>query len=162
MIFVGIDPGSTGGFATLDASGRLLDAVALPTFGTETDGMSLAALLEAVAPASDLFVGVESPFPNNRASSVAQLNQGTGYGIILGVLQAMHIRHERLRPLDWKTELRMPIGKKLTQADKKRASRQRASQMWPDFADRWEKVSQDGIAEAALIGEATRRRMVGS
>jgi hypothetical protein len=87
---IGIDPGATGGFAVLDSDGRLTDVVALPTFGPETDSSALAALLEAVAPVDDLFVGVESPFANNRASSISQLNQGIGFGQILGSQRAAH------------------------------------------------------------------------
>ena len=159
MIIIGIDPGRTGGFAVLDAGGDLLDVVDLPTWGAETDPTELAALLEAVAPASELFVGVESPFPNNQASSVSQMRQGIGFGQILGVLGAMHIRHERLRPLDWKKTMSMPMGGGLKPAEKKEASRQRARALWPHKASEFERVKDDGRAEAALIGEATRRRL---
>lgn len=162
MIFVGIDPGATGGFAVLDSTGNLTDVVALPTFGAETDVLALAALLEAVAPSADLFVGVEEPFANNKGSSISQLNQGIGFGQILGVIGALHIRSERLRPLDWKRELSMPMGKSLTTAQKKRASRERAQRLWPTMAHHFERTTSDGLAEAALIGEATRRRMVGA
>jgi hypothetical protein len=156
--FLGIDPGATGGFAVLDGDGRLTDVVALPTFGPETDSGALAALLEAVAPVDDLFVGVESPFANNRASSISQLNQGIGFGQILGVLGALRIRHERIRPQEWKSTMGCPMGPKLTAAKKKAASRRIAGELWPDMAHHWAKTSQDGLAEAALIGEATRRR----
>ena len=156
---IGIDPGATGGFAVLSSGGTLREVVALPTFGAETDTIGLAALLEAVDQPDRLYVGVEEPFANRAASSVSQLNQGIGFGQILGVLGALRIRHERIRPLDWKREMHMPMGKDLTAKQKKDASRHMAMQMWPAFHETFDLKKNDGLAEAALIAEAARRRL---
>ena len=162
MIIVGVDPGQTGAIATLTDSGILLDVVEMPVIGGEPIASDFAALLEAIGSESELFVALEEPFAVQRASSQSQMTQGIGYGILLGVVGSMRLRHERIRPADWKRELGIPMGKQFTHAQKKANSRKRASQLWPDLADRWAKTNQDGLAEAALIAECLRRRTVGS
>jgi len=160
--FVGIDPGQTGAVAVLTAAGVLEAVVDMPGYGPEPMAMDLKALLDAVAPRDQLFVALEEPFAVQRASSQSQMTQGIGYGILLGVVGSMGLRHERIRPSDWKRELHLPMGKQLSHAAKKTNSRVKASQLWPDMAHLWEKTSQDGRAEAALIGECLRRRSVGT
>jgi hypothetical protein len=159
---VGVDPGRTGAVAVLDRDGDLEAVFPLDVFGTEPNAMEFAAQLEAIGPRSEVFIGVEEPFANNRASSISQMNQGIGYGVLLGVIGAGGYRHERIKPADWKRELGLPMGKQLTQADKKRNSREFATRLWPDHAHNWAKTSQDGLAEAALIAECARRRLLGS
>ena len=159
--FVGIDPGTYGAFAILDRDGRLESVVDLPTYGPEPVAADVAALLEAVAPAGEVFVGLEEPFPAPAGARGSIMNQGIGYGILLGVVGAGMYRHERIKPADWKRELGLPLSMKLSAAEKKRNSREHAARLWPEMAHRWEKASQDGRAEAALIGEAVRRRVLG-
>ena len=159
---VGVDPGRTGAVAVLDRDGDLEAVFPLDVFGTEPNAMEFAAQLEAIGPVSEVFVGIEEPFANNRASSVSQMNQGIGYGVLLGVIGAGGYRHERIKPVDWKRSLGLPMGKDLTTAQKKNNSREWASRLWPDSAHNWAKTSQDGLAEACLIAEHTRRRIVGS
>jgi len=160
MMIVGIDPGQTGALALLDTDGTLVSVVGMPGFGAEPSAMDVAALLEAMGPVSELFVGLEEPFANNRGSAISQLNQGIGYGILLGVVGSMGYRHERIKAASWKRELGLPMSRELTYAQKKRNSREWATRLWPDMAHLWAKTTQDGFAEAALIGEAVRRRVV--
>ena len=160
--FVGIDPGSTGAVAVLGIDGRLTEVVDLPNAGPEPVAMDLAALLEAIGRSDELFLGVEMPFAVSSQASASALTQGIGVGVILGVVGTLGLRHERVKPADWKRGLGLPMGKGLTSTVKKRNSRIHAARLWPDMAFRWERASQDGRAEAALIGEYTRRRYFGS
>ena len=123
--------------------------------------MDLAALLEAIGRPDELFLGIEMPFAVSAQASASALTQGIGVGVILGVVGTLGLRHERIKPADWKRGLGLPMGKGLTSTVKKRNSREHAARYWPDMAHRWEKASQDGRAEAALIGEHTRRRYLG-
>ena len=159
--FVGIDPGTTGAVAILDPNGRLTEVVDLPNSGPEPIAMDLAALLEAIGRPDELFLGIEMPFAVSAQASASALTQGIGVGVILGVVGTLGLRHERIKPADWKRGLGLPMGKGLTSTVKKRNSREHAARYWPDMAHRWEKASQDGRAEAALIGEHTRRRYLG-
>lgn len=159
---IGVDPGRTGAVAVLDRDGDLEAVFPLSVFGAEPNAADFGAQLEAVGPTSEVFVAIEEPFANNRASSISQMTQGIGYGILLGVIGDRGYRHERIRPVDWKRELGLPMSKDLSAAQKKRNSREWASRLWPDSAHNWAKTSQDGLAEAALIGECARRRLLGS
>ena len=78
----------------------------------------------------------------SRASSGA-FNYGVGYGKILGVLAALDIPIIHFSPSQWKK--RWNLGKD------KNLSRQRATERWPDWADSFKLVKNDGRAEAALI-----------
>lgn len=158
--FVGIDPGQYGAIAVLSAGGDLLSMVDMPGISAEPMAADVAALLEAVGRVDQVMVGIEEPFAVAQNSSASSLTQGQAHGILLGVVGTLHLRHERIKPVDWKRELKLPMGKGLTAAVKKRNSREHASRLWPASADLWAKASQDGRAEAALIGECLRRRMV--
>ena len=160
--FLGVDPGQAGALAVLTAAGDLESVVPLPYIGGEPMAADIAALLLAVASAEDLFVALEEPFAVRQNSSQSSLTQGVGYGILLGVVGTLGLRHERIKPTDWKRELGLPMGKQYSRAEKKNHSRKRASQLWPTMAEHWARATQDGPAEAALIGEAVRRRVIGS
>jgi hypothetical protein len=154
---VGFDPGRHGGLAVLDQWGDLESVVDLPTMGAEPIAGDVAALLEAVAPATQLIVALEEPFVMTPRASL--LVQGIGYGILLGVVGAMGIRHHRIRPVDWKTIMGIEMGKHLSSAEKKQRSLDKATELWPLCAHNWARKKDDGRAEACLIGEAVRRQL---
>lgn len=159
---IGVDPGQTGAISVLDRDGNLESVVDIPGFGPEPMAMDIAALFEAVGTPDEIIVALEEPFAVQLNSSQSSLTQGVGYGILLGVVGTMGLRHERIKPADWKRELGLPMGKKYTSAQKKTNSRIHAARLWPDHAHRWERASQDGRAESALIGETLRRRILGT
>jgi hypothetical protein len=112
--FVGIDPGSTGAVAVLGIDGRLTEVVDLPNAGPEPVAMDLAALLEAIGRSDELFLGVEMPFAC-LLSGVACPHAGDRlWDVILGVVGTLGLRHERVKPADWKRGLGLPMGKGLT------------------------------------------------
>ena len=162
MLIIGVDPGQAGAFAVLDERGQLLSVFPMPMLGGEPYAADVAALLEAAGRPSELFVGIEEPFANNRASSISQMTQGQGHGILLGVVGVGGYRHDRIKPAEWKRIVGLPMSSKLTHAQKKNNSRALATQLWPHMAEHWAKANQDGFAEAALIGEAVRRKMLGA
>jgi crossover junction endodeoxyribonuclease RuvC len=149
MRIIGIDPGISGGIAYL-VDGELLVVDPLPTrarlhgSGQQIDGAELRswimehrqgqqvlALLEAVASR-----------PGQGARSV--FNFGHSLGIIEGALAALGVPYRLVSPPVWKKR----AG--LTGKDKA-ASRSLAGQLYPDHADRFKRVKDDGLAEAALI-----------
>ena len=158
---IGIDPGQTGAISVLDRDGLLESVVDMPGYGPEPMAMDVGALLKAAGTTDEIIVALEEPFAVRQNSSQASMTQGIGYGILLGVVGELGYRHERIRPADWKKELGLPMSSKLTSAQKKTNSRLHAARLWPDQAHLWEKASQDGRAESALIGEALRRRYLG-
>lgn len=161
--FLGIDPGGAGALAVLTRDGDLESVVDLPCFGSEPVAMDVMALLEAVGRADEIFVALEEPFAVAQNSSARAMTQGIGFGILLGVVGSMGLRHERIKPVSWKSELGLPMSSRLTTAQKKDNSRKHATRLWPAQAgEYWPLKKHDGRAEAALIGECARRRLLGS
>jgi hypothetical protein len=78
--------------------------------------------------------------------------------MLLGALGAFQVRYETIRPVDWKRALNIKMSKGLTDAQRKELSRRRASELFPAERERWGLQKQHGLAEAALIAEAVRRR----
>ncbi len=159
QIYVGIDPGQQGAMAFLDADGRLLAVVDLPVLAGEPLVLDFQAML--LAHSATPVVGIEEPFANNRASSISQMNQGMLYGCLLGVIQANELTVERIRPQNWKSEMSIPMGSKYSPKEKKEMSRKRANELWPAHQELWAAQKHHDRAEAALIGECLRRRVVG-
>jgi len=159
---IGIDPGGAGAIAALTPEGDLLDVVDMPVLGSEPIAIEVLAIVEAMGRRETTMIALEEPYAASANSAARSLAQGIGYGVLVGVVGAMQYRHERIAPGDWKRHMGLIAPKGSTAAHKKKMSRQRAAQLWPDMAYLWEKQSQDGRAEAALIGESLRRRMLGS
>jgi crossover junction endodeoxyribonuclease RuvC len=146
----GIDPGVSGGIAVL-LDGKLLAVDPLPIrarlygSGMQLDGAELMGwLLEQRAgrPCMAYLEAVASR-PGQGVRSV--FNFGHMVGSIEGVLQAMGFPYELVGANTWKKR----AG--LTGKDKN-ASRSLAMQLFPDQAERFKRVKDDGLAEAALIG----------
>lgn len=155
MIIVGIDPGQTGAIAALDPDGSYISVVDMPVLGGEPSADDVASLLEAIANPTDLFVGLEEPFAVRNKGAQGLLTQGIGYGILLGVVGSMRLKHERIKPAAWKRELGLPMGKDISYSQKKKNSIAHAKRLWPELDFR---VKDDGRAEALLIAECLRRR----
>jgi crossover junction endodeoxyribonuclease RuvC len=149
MRIIGIDPGVTGGIALLldgellavdplpvrtrlHGSGQQIDGAALMSWIVEhRQGHHCIAILEAVA--SRPGQGVRSVF-----------NFGHSLGVIEGVLGALGVPYHLVSSPVWKRR----AG--LTGRDKT-ASRSLAGQLFPDHAERFKRVRDDGLAEAALV-----------
>jgi crossover junction endodeoxyribonuclease RuvC len=148
---IGIDPGVTGGIAILEGD-VLLAVDPLPTrarlhgSGMQIDGAELrswimehrqghpcVAILEAVS--SRPGQGVRSVF-----------NFGHCLGTIEGVLSALGVPYQLVNPSAWKRRAGLTGKDKAT-------SRSLAMQLFPDHAERFKRVKDDGLAEAALIAK---------
>lgn len=143
-IILGIDPGKTGALAALDAAtGALIWVEDMPDPLT---GAALADLLQNEIVARAV---VEQQAGRPGQSSSAMFKFGTGYGIIQGVLGALRIPYVLTTPAKWKADLG---GLKADSTkDKKTLSRLRAQQLWPEQANAFARVKDDGRAEACLL-----------
>jgi len=139
-VIVGIDPGVTGGLAVIH-DGQLAGVEPMPVHDSRADGWAIDAMLTDWEP-DVVFLENTQPMPKN--GSIASFSLGLNTGIIVGVVQANHFSLVRVRPVDWKRKMG------LTGKDKS-ASRGLATELFPDYANSFKKVSQDGLAEAALI-----------
>lgn len=140
---VGVDPGITGAIAVI-IDGRLMTIFDMPMNEGRCDGSAVADMFESVALGHETHVVVEDTQPMPRNGSIASFKLGLNTGIVLGAAQAMRLPLRRVRPADWKRGQGL-LGKT------KNASRGLASELYPDFANQFRLVKNDGRAEAALI-----------
>jgi crossover junction endodeoxyribonuclease RuvC len=138
---VGIDPGINGAIAFYTADHTSYITVEdMPVVDKAVSPAVLARRIGQMRPAVAV-VEIASTRPGLSASSV--LKTGTGYGVILGVLAALQIPTHLVTPQRWKRHFRLDSDK-----EKSRALAQR---LWPEFAERFARVKDDGRAEAALM-----------
>lgn len=138
-IILGVDPGKSGALAWVQ-DGRLLRVVDMP----DLTGAALGALvMDLLLERRPTVAVVESQVGRPGQSSSAMFTFARDYGVILGVLGAHAVPVELVTPASWKRAMRLSKDKS--------ASRQRACELWPDHADLFARVKDDGRAEAALI-----------
>jgi crossover junction endodeoxyribonuclease RuvC len=149
---IGIDPGLSGGIAILDASGEVELAADLPIIRDKSlawvDGKELQTLILCTLqgrPASAMVERVSS-MPGQGVASSFQF--GVGFGSILGVLQALHIRIELVPASSWKRFCGLSRDK--------RASLDKARLMFPDAELHLAK--HEGRAEALLLAHYATAR----
>jgi crossover junction endodeoxyribonuclease RuvC len=145
VLLIGVDPGLSGALAILSADGTVELVSDLPIVrdrslawvdGNELQSIILGALQGR--PAAALVERVSS-MPAQGIASAFQF--GVGFGSILSVLQALHIRIELVTPAVWKRSLGL--------SKDKHASLHKARLLFPSAELHLAK--HDGRAEALLI-----------
>ncbi len=158
MRVLGVDPGAYGAVALLEG-GRLLDVADMPILKikrgkgekAEVDGYSLAALLRGL---SVDVAYVEQVGGMTGQSASAAFNFGRAAGAVEYTLKALGVRVELVAPQTWKRNLKINPGKD--------GSRAAAMRLWPDKAELFKRVKDDGRAESALIAEYGRLQFSGA
>ncbi|MGE0108178.1 MAG: crossover junction endodeoxyribonuclease [Bdellovibrionales bacterium] len=149
-LFIGIDPGLTGGIAF--RVGEEMDVFPMPIFkitkGKKTRRvLDLTALSRLVddktknAPRVQVYIEQVSAMPKQGVSSTFSF--GESYGAIKGIVAANFLPMTLVPPRTWKSKLKVSPNKD--------DARYRASQLMPRFAHFWPRHKDDGLAEAAMI-----------
>ena len=139
-LYLGIDPGLTGGIAWISEAGTMSAVKMPPTEGEILDQLrDVTALGEPVCALEKVHA-----MPRQGVSSTFKF--GMGYGFLRGCLLALEIPWMDVPPGVWQRTLQC-----LSKGDK-RVTRQRARQMWPHI-----RVT-NAIADAMLIAEYCRRK----
>ncbi len=167
MIFIGVDPGQSGGIASIDETTgpdgngeRVVRAVAMPKterdileefwFLARSDGQQRAMIEKVHAfPAK--------PKKGERGSGQgvsSAFKFGMNYGFLRASLIASEIPFEDVLPQKWQREfgLVFPRARNLTITEKKNFHKQAAQQLFPRM------TITHAIADALLIAEYLRRR----
>src|SRR5690554_2653832 len=97
-MIVGIDPGKSGGIASVNANGQASGLV-MPTIGKDIDGHELASILRSTQPN---VVIIEKVGSLPKQGVVSTFTFGTGYGRVLGVCEALGIPYRLVTPQAWK------------------------------------------------------------
>lgn len=143
--FIGIDPGASGALAILCGT----DIYTVPY--NLDDYISLLRLCST----EQSFAIVEHVGAMPGQGSVSMFNFGMNFGIIQGILSALKIPYELVRPQKWKKEFSCTSDKN--------TSIDAAKRLFPNVnLKRTErcKKDHDGIAEALLLAEYGRRKHV--
>lgn len=142
-LIIGVDPGITGALA-IWRDGTIAAVYDMPVIDGQTDGGAVATLFRNAQPD---WVVVEQVHPMPKNGSIASFSLGKNYGIVIGVAMAGAHPLVKIRPSEWKRRsglLKQP----------KEASRRLATELWPQHAEQFRRVRDDGRAEAALIARA--------
>lgn len=161
LIVMGLDPGTKGAVAILDTgSAPRISVWAFPTVSLTIGGKnrtridldacwSLMFGLAATFEPSMCFIEDVNGFSGNaKSTGSASFTFGSTVGAVEAFLVASTVPRQKVPPSVWTKALKVS-GK--TKKERKDASRVAASQLFPEHADLFRRVKDDGVAEAALI-----------
>jgi hypothetical protein len=140
-IFIGIDPGQSGGIA-ITRLGGYAEAFKMPD--TEADTAEL--LRDLKERADFALCAIESVHSMPKQGVASSFKFGRSYGFLRGLLIGLQIPFEEITPQVWQKEMNCRTG------GDKNVSKSKAQQLWPNL-----KITH-ALADALLIAEALRRR----
>ena len=143
-VFIGIDPGQSGGIAFID--GSFASASKMPESEKDTADM-LEEFLAFEAPLVCFIENVHT-MPKQGISSAGKFMRH--YGFLRGLLIGLKIPFEEITPQVWQKEMNCRTG------GDKNVSKAKAQQLWPNL-----KITH-ALADALLIAECARRRSLKS
>lgn len=143
MIVCGIDPGLTGALAVINTFGdcQILD---MPVLGDGAETVVNGAMIARFLDEFDVQFAVlekQQAYPGQGVVSTFKI--GLFYGQVLGVLQASLIPYHLVAPPIWKKAMKLGKNKNL--------SRLRATERFPHVCKQFERVKDEGRAEAVLL-----------
>ena len=151
-VFIGIDPGLSGALAIIDDEFvSVYDAPSVPVKkGNDYLVADMASLIRQASSLRSCYAILEAgiAMPNQSSSSTAKAARGGG--LWEGMLVMAGVPYELVRPAAWKKIMGVS-------ADKGEA-RVMAQKLFPQIAQQFSRVKDDGRAEAALIAEFARRK----
>jgi len=154
MLYVGIDPGLSGGIAAISERGSVLRVRRMP----KTDGELLAIFkqLDDLASFDDggVFAMLEHVHSTPQMGVASSFTFGVGFGKLLMCLEAVQMPYELVAPIRWQNviqcrtprEVRAELGHK-----DKNINKRKAQELFPR-----EEVTH-AIADALLLAEYCRR-----
>lgn len=148
-MILGIDPGFGGALAFLVPASKQLTVIDIPVVPTKTGKKELNIVLlsriiyqwREVGEGGFAVIERVGSMPGQGVASA--FNFGKGYGIILGILAGNGIETRFVAPAKWKKHYGLTKDKGL--------SRALATKHFPDNAQQFSRMKDDGRAEAALI-----------
>lgn len=134
--YLAVDPGKTGALTLFEHS-QPVQIIDMPDTTAELQRV----LIDM--PAVE-FAVLEKPYIGTVAGRRQIATTYQKYGALMASMQWRDIPVREVAPADWK--------KKLGLGKDKSASREMASQMFPQYADCFARVKDDGRAESVLLG----------
>ncbi len=145
MLVLGIDPGFTGAIALYDPSTTHVTIGDMPLGKTPT-GKSIIdyiSLFEMLKPDQPVRAVLEFVAARPGQGAPATFRFGQGYGALEMALAAHRIPTQKVTPAKWKKHFGLSKDKGI--------SRSYATERFPQYAESFKRVKDDGRAEAVLI-----------
>jgi crossover junction endodeoxyribonuclease RuvC len=154
MIYIGIDPGKTGGIAIIsDVQNNHISAIEMPINAKkEIDVLSIYSYL-LLYMGSNCFCCIEKSTAMPKQGVVSMFKYGTTYGKLIAIIEILEISYEEIVPQKWKKEFSL-------NSDKRR-SIITAQKLFPSMKGQFTTERgriKDGAAEALLLAEYARRK----
>lgn len=145
-MIIGIDPGCSGALVAIDAAGKIVDHICMPTVkvGTKSrvNGAHVASFLRHYAEGAHAYLEQVGAMPGQGVSSMFTF--GHAAGVVEGLLQGIGIPYTLVTPQAWKKRAGL-IGQD------KDAARSRAIQLYPGLRVLDLKGKGQAVADAILI-----------
>lgn len=151
---VGIDPGKDGGIAVIDRSGMCVGLSRMPL---DTDKEIDVCALKLFEDTYQAFCFIERAFCMPMQSTTSTFTCGIGYGKLIAALELKKIPYSEIRAQAWKKHFGLLKQEKIE-------SVKLASTIFPSAKDLFYTPRGrmlDGLAEALLVAEYGRRKLIG-
>lgn len=146
MIYVGIDPGDTGGLAAIEDNLAVLDVRMMPMIGKELDYQTIRAWFDMLGDEVSCAVEVQIAMPGQNVAAMAK--HMTKFGIIQGIIIDRSLPLYLVRAQDWMQQ----VLKGLTKGDKSIAINYiLKAYPYVDLAPDKKQKPQSGMADALCI-----------
>ena len=146
-MYIGIDPGVSGGIAVLDANGGVVELLKMPS--TPQD---LLETLGRYREGSRCVLERVGGMPGNGGS--AMFNFGKGFGHLQMALLALGIATDEVTPNKWEKSYQLGSSGKYTKTEWKNKLKAKAQQLFPTLG---RKITL-ATCDALLIAEYGRRQ----
>lgn len=160
-VVLGIDPGLKGGLAVLTIGGDVASVLPMPT---DADGLYLPGIVEFIRAMQGVhrvrLACVELIGARPGQGVCSMFTFGCGYGAVQGILTALDVPYELVRPQTWQKHI---LGG-IVAADTKTASVAYCTKRFPGLSLKMtprSRKAHDGVADAVAIGEYARRLAFG-
>jgi len=147
IVYIGIDPGVSGGIAVLDANGGVVELLKMPS--TPQD---LLETLGRYREGSRCVLERVGGMPGNGGS--AMFNFGKGFGHLQMALLALGIATDEVTPNKWEKSYQLGSSGKYTKTEWKNKLKAKAQQLFPTLG---RKITL-ATCDALLIAEYGRRQ----
>jgi len=158
MYYIGIDPGTKGGFVVLDEQGEVEDWLVMPMIGKEYDVRVIVDFLTKHKD-SHIFIENVKAVSGIPVSSTSSFNFGFGVGLLNGIIYTLKIPFTKVAVPVWQKTMWEGVAvhtKSNGKKDTKTMSMIAARRLFPqeDFlATPRSSVAHEGLVDSALIAK---------
>jgi crossover junction endodeoxyribonuclease RuvC len=151
LFVLSCDPGLSGAFCLYEIATRKIQIWDMPTQGGKVFPEGVAMIVDLAKSISGGPIVAVVELVSSMPRQAGAFNFGRSAGVVHGVLGAMGVPMELISPNIWKgaVGLRKLVGE--SQSQNKTRARELATRLWPERASEFQRVKDDGRAEAALL-----------